>query len=95
MSKFAKMASVEITVRHLVHLFVPNFYLGTMLNLRHREGKSLVVRMDDKSSRQFWLDFFFVKIEVVVDDVISFPEAWNRTRKYLYFAFTFLNSRVL
>lgn len=58
-------------------------------------GEVLVVRIDDKGSHQFWLDFFFVKIEVVVDDVISFPEAWNRTRKYLYFAFTFLNSRVL
>nr|XP_009791454.1 PREDICTED: uncharacterized protein LOC104238700 [Nicotiana sylvestris] len=77
LSKFAELADVEITLRHNVHLFMPTFYCGKMLNIRHRGSKSLVVKTDDKGSQQFWLNFFYVKIEFVVADVADFPEAWN------------------
>lgn len=63
LSKFAELAGVEITIWHLVDIFAPIFYWGTMLNLRRCGGKFLVVKMDDNGSRQFWLDFFFVKTE--------------------------------
>lgn len=63
LTKFPEPAGVEVMVPHLVHLFAPNFYKGTMLNLHHYRVKCLVVNMDDKASRQFWLDFFYVRIE--------------------------------
>lgn len=74
-------------MQHLVHLFAPSFNRGMILNLRHRGGKCLVVKMDKKGSRQFWLNYFFVKTEVVVTDVTDFPEAWNHTRNYSCFCF--------
>lgn len=51
LAKFVKLAEVEVTVRHLVHIFAPHFYRGTMLNLRPRGGKCLVVRIDDKGNQ--------------------------------------------
>lgn len=55
-----------------------------MLNVRHRGDKPMNVKMDDKGSWQFWLDFFFIKTESVVADVTDFPEARNRVRKCFY-----------
>lgn len=57
-----------------------------MLKLRHRGGNCLVVKMDDKASRQFWFNFFFVRTKDVVANVNGFPEAWNYTRKYFAFS---------
>lgn len=85
LTKFAELVDVEVTLRHLVHLFAPSFYKGTMLNLNHRGGKFLVVKIDDKASRQFWLDFFYVRIVDVVANADGFPETWNHTRKCLCF----------
>lgn len=88
LSKFAELVGVEVTVRHLVHQFAPGFYIGTMVNLRHRGSKCLVVRMDNKGSHQFCLGYFYVKIEAVVANADGFPEAWNHTRKcpnFFYF----------
>nr|XP_009597861.1 uncharacterized protein LOC104093758 isoform X1 [Nicotiana tomentosiformis] len=70
--KFSELAIVDNTVHHLIHLFAPHFYRGTLLNLHHRGGKCLVVRMDDKASRHFWLDYFFVKREDVVSTAADF-----------------------
>lgn len=50
LSKFAELADVVINLRHLVHLYMPNFYQGTMLNVRHGEIKFLVVKTDDMGS---------------------------------------------
>lgn len=86
LSKFAELVGVEVTVRHLVYIFPSHFYQGTMLNLRHR-GKYLIVKMDDKGIWKFWLDYFFIKTEVVIADVIGFTLAWNHTRKYYCFRF--------
>lgn len=51
LSKFAELADVEITLRHIMHLFMPTFYRRTMLNIRHRGSKFLIFRMDDKGSQ--------------------------------------------
>lgn len=51
-SEFTDLAGVEVTLRHLVHLFALSFYQGTMLNLQHCGGKCLVVKMDNKGSQQ-------------------------------------------
>lgn len=32
LSNIVELATIEVTVRHLVHLFAPNFYRGTMFN---------------------------------------------------------------
>lgn len=75
LSKFAELADVEVTLRHTMHLFMPTFYCDTMLKICHRGSKSLVVRMDHKGSRQFWLDFFFVKTETIMTDAVDFSDA--------------------
>lgn len=83
LAKFVELVDVYIR-RHRIHLFAPHFNRGTLLNLRHRRGKYLVVRMDNKASRYYWLDYFFVKIEDVVSVVTGFPATWNRTCKCSY-----------
>lgn len=83
LAKFDELAEVEVMVRHLVHLFAPHLYRGMLLNLHHCEGKFLVKRIDDKVSRHFRLDYFFVRTEAVVCVVTGFPEAWNPSRKCL------------
>lgn len=75
LTKFVELAEVELTVRHLTHLFALSFYRGMMLNLCHRRGRCLVVKMLDKANCQFLLNFFFVKIEDVVANADGFPEA--------------------
>nr|XP_033511981.1 uncharacterized protein LOC117276733 [Nicotiana tomentosiformis] len=65
--------------RHLIHLFASSFYRWTMLNLRHRGGKYLVVKMEDKGSQQFWIDYFFVKTEAIAANVNGLPKAWNHS----------------
>lgn len=67
-SKFTELAGVEVTLRHLMHLFS----LG---------GKCLVVKMDDKSNRQSWLNYFYVKTKDVVINASEFPKLWNYARK--------------
>lgn len=42
-----------------------------------------MMKMDDKASRQFWFNFFFVRTEDVVANVNNFLEAWNYTRMYM------------
>lgn len=42
LAKFVELADVEITVRHLIHLFAPHFYRGTLLNLRHHGGGGML-----------------------------------------------------
>lgn len=54
-----------------------------MLHLRHRESKCLVLKMDYKANRQFWLNYLYVKTEDVVVNVSGFPEIWNYARKHL------------
>jgi len=83
LTKYVELAGRGISLRHLMHLFAPNFYIGMMLHLRHRGSKSLVVKIDDKANRQFWLSYFFVKTEDVVANANGFPEVWNYARKYL------------
>lgn len=73
-SKYVELARVKVTVRHLMHLFAPNFQRGMMLYLRHRGGKCLVVKMDDKANCIFWLNYFYVKTGDVVDNADGFAE---------------------
>lgn len=87
LTKFAEFAGVEVIVWFLVHLFAPSFDRGMMLNLRHCRCKCIVVKMDDKSSHQFWLDFFYIRTEDVVANIDGFPEAWNYTCKCQFFSF--------
>lgn len=90
LTKFADLVGVELTLQHLVNLFAPSLYRGTMLNVRHRGGKYLVVNMDDKAHRQFWLNIFYIRIEDVVANVDCFLEAWNYTHKCLISIFILL-----
>lgn len=46
LTKYAKLAGVGVSLRHLIHLFAPNFHRETILHLRHRGGKYLVVKME-------------------------------------------------
>lgn len=87
LAKFAIFAAVNIMVWYLVHLFAPNLYRGRMLNLQYHRGKCLVVKMDDKGSQKFWLDFFFMKTMVVVENSIGFLDTWNNTHKCSYSCF--------
>nr|XP_033516744.1 uncharacterized protein LOC117281059 [Nicotiana tomentosiformis] len=77
LTKYAELAGRGVSLRHLMHLFTPSLYRGTMLHLCHRGSKSLVEKMDDKANCQFWLYHFFVKTEDVVANASGFPEAWN------------------
>lgn len=72
LTKFIELVGVELTLQNLVHLFAPRFYKGTMLNLHHRGGKWLIVKMDDKSSWKFWVDFFYVRTEDIMTSMASF-----------------------
>nr|XP_009761288.1 PREDICTED: uncharacterized protein LOC104213478 isoform X1 [Nicotiana sylvestris] len=77
LTKYAELAECEVTVHHLLHLFSPSFHRGTMVHLRHRGTKGLVVGTDNRASHEFWHKYFFVRTEHVVSDPARFPERWN------------------
>lgn len=81
-TKYAELAGVEVSLRHLMYLFAPIFHRGTMLHLFHQGSKCLVVKMDDKANCQFWFKCFYVKIEDIVVNASRFPEVWNYARKH-------------
>ncbi|XP_019258289.1 PREDICTED: uncharacterized protein LOC109236549 [Nicotiana attenuata] len=75
--KYAELAGCEVTIHHLLHLFSPSFNRGTMVHLRHRGTKGLVVGTDDQTIRKFWHKYFFVRTAHIVSDPARFPERWN------------------
>lgn len=81
MIKFVELASCEISIRHLMHLFVPSFHRGTMIHLHHRRTKGLVAGMNDKANCHFWFNFFYIKTENVVVSPSGFSHQWNFARK--------------
>lgn len=81
LTKYAELAECNVSIHHLLHLFSPSFHRGTMVLLRHRGTKRLVVGTFDRASRKFWHKYFFVKTEHIVSDSARFSERWNETRK--------------
>lgn len=52
-----------------------------MIHARPRGSKGLVVKMDDRTNRRFFENFFYVRTEHLVADPTRFPEVWNFARK--------------
>lgn len=94
LAKYAELADCEVNIHHLLHLFLPSFYKGTLIYLRHRGINRLVAGRDDKTNWRFWHKYFFVKIEHLVANPTGFPKQWNYNRKYLtvYSPFLFIAS---
>lgn len=63
LTKYAELDNRGVSLQHLLHIFVPSFHRGTVLHLRHRGTKSLLIGMDNKTNRRFWESFFYVRME--------------------------------
>lgn len=82
LTTYAARAECEVSVYHLLQLFSTGYLRGTMLQLKSRGKKGLVVWADDKTNRGFWRRYFYIKTEHLVSNPNRFPERWNSERKY-------------
>lgn len=80
LAKFAELAEdwLRLRLRYATSCtFFPPFLSTDVAESSPPWGKYLVVRMEDKGSRHFWLDYFFVRTKAVVFFATGFLEAWN------------------
>lgn len=84
LTTYAAKDECEVSVHHLLHLFNTGYLRGTMLQLKSRGTKGLLVKYDDKTKSGFWRRYFFIRTEHLVSNPAGFPEKWNSERKYLY-----------
>ncbi|XP_009799367.1 uncharacterized protein [Nicotiana sylvestris] len=83
--KFERLASREITLDHMLNIFAPQLIRNTMLHMRPRGSKRLVVKMDNRANLRFYENYFYVRTEHIVADPMGFLEKWNfaRIRKWV------------
>lgn len=90
LAKYVELAGSDVSMHHLLHLSSHGFLRGTMMHLRLRGTKGLVVGTDDRPGRTYWHKYLFIKTEHMVSNPTGFLERWNDNRKYrnsLYFPY--------
>lgn len=66
--KYAKLTGREVTLDHMLSIFAPQLIHGSMIHMRPRGSRSLVVKMDDRTNRRFYKNYFYVRTEHIVED---------------------------
>ncbi|XP_070021134.1 uncharacterized protein [Nicotiana sylvestris] len=81
--KYAELASREVTLDHMLSIFAPQLIRGSMIHMCPRGSRGLVVKMDDRTNRRFYENYFYVRTEHIVADPTGFPERWNSSPERL------------
>lgn len=80
--KYAKPVGHEVTLDHMLSIFAPQLIRDSMVHMRPRGSRSLVVKMDGRTNHRFYENYFYVRTEHIVVDPMGFPERWNFARKF-------------
>lgn len=81
--KYVKLVSREVAFDHMLHIFALRLVRGSMIHMRPRGSRSLVMKIHDQANHHFYVKYFYVRAVHIVMDPTGFFEKWNSARTFL------------